>query len=132
MPLNCKYFAKDNLNKSLRSRMPFEGHNIRQMWVKQLSSRFSDPSHFKRRIRIFWIRFHLKMHRYSKCQSRKFITAFLIIGFCNYRQNYMKTGQQNNQTIFHKWWIRNPAFMFIFLRVFVFLYLHENLYLSSV
>ena len=101
MPLNCKYFAKDNLNKSLRSRMPFEGHNISQMWVKQLSCRVSDPSNFNRRIRIFWIRFHLKMHRNLKCQSGKFITTFLIIGFCNYRYNYIRTGQQNNQTNFH-------------------------------
>ena len=45
----------------------------------QFNPGFLDPSHFNRRIRIFRIRIHMKMHLNSKFQSRNSSTTLLFI-----------------------------------------------------
>ena len=40
------------------------------------------------------------MHQNSKCQSGKLSTTLLIIGFHNYRDNYIKKMQYNKGTNF--------------------------------
>ena len=57
--------------------------------LQYIQTRVSDPSHLNRRIQIFLIRMHLKMHQNSYCQSEKFITKLLIIGFRTYRETYV-------------------------------------------
>ena len=55
-----------------------------------IGSGFSDPSHFD----------------IDPTQNRKFINNIIIIGFRNYRENYIKTRQYNKETNFHN--LRDP------------------------
>ena len=40
------------------------------------------------------------MHKKSKLIVKNLSTTLIIIGFCNYRENYIKTGEYNNEIFF--------------------------------
>ena len=97
-----KYFSvrhfSSNQNGIIQSEITQRSHKIGQ------EVELSLPLYqFNRWIRIFWMRIHLKMHQNSKCQCVKLINNVLMIGFRNYREDYIKTVRaQNKETKFHK------------------------------
>ena len=56
-----------------------------------------NPSHFNRRIQIFWIWIPLKI----QMSQREIFQQRLIIRFCKYRENHIKTEQLNKETNSH-------------------------------